>query len=194
MIFAAGETWWQSVSRPRDFFAAMPVAGYLSALAYYLPIGIIGAALELFWSTTLDAFGIGLDGWFQTQPAANPALERLMGFLLSPLTLLLALFAGSALVHGTLKVLGAARRPYVASVRVCAFASGTYLFLIAPWIGTLLAVLGSAILTVIGLREVHNTTTARAAAALIFPIVLLLVLATLFALLTVLAGAILPAL
>ncbi len=175
VIYAAGETWRSSLFQPSAFFRAMPATGYLSGLAYYVPIGLIGAALELFWSSTFDALGIAwpLDSLWQREPPANPALERLLSFLLSPLTLLAALFVAAAIIHATLKLLGAARRPFVATTRVIAFSAGTELFLLLPVLGPLLAGVWSFVLIVIGLREVHGTSTGRALATVLIPAFLL---------------------
>ena len=181
VIFAAGETWRSSLFEPSRFYRAMPSHGYLSALAYYLPLSIIGAALELFWRSSFDALGFSwpLDRLWRAAPAANPALDRLLGFLISPLTALAALLLIAATLHATLKLLGAARRPFVATTRVLAFAAGTQLFLIVPVLGTLLALVWSAVLTVVGLREVQQTSTARALVALLIPTVLLGIAVTL---------------
>ena len=90
-----------------------------------------------------------------------------------------ALLLIAATLHATLKLLGAARRPFVATTRVLAFAAGTQLFLIVPVLGTLLALVWSAVLTVVGLREVQQTSTARALVALLIPTVLLGIAVTL---------------
>jgi Yip1-like protein len=189
VIFAAAETWRRSLLDTPAFFAAMPRQGYLSALSYYLPIGIIGAALNLFWGTTFAALGIsGPASWFQAAPAANPALERLMSFLLSPVTLLIGLFIAAAAVHLTLVVLGAAKQPFVSTVRVLAFSSSTYLFLALPWIGMVMSAIWWAVASVIGLRVVHATSTARAVAALVLPVVAVFLIGLVFTLLAVAAG------
>jgi hypothetical protein len=189
VIFAAAETWRRSLFDPTDFFSAMPREGYLSVLAYYLPIGIIGAALDLFWGTTFDALGIGGPGaWLETAQSSNPALERLMSFLLSPITLLLALFISAAAIHATLKVLGAARQPFVTTLRVLAFSSSSYIFLALPWIGFVIAAIWWAVVSVIGLRVVHGTSTARAVASLLIPTIAFFLLVLAVSVLAVAAG------
>jgi hypothetical protein len=199
VVFAAGETWRMSLFEPVRFFASMPARGYVSALAYALPVGIIGAGLDLFWNSTFDLLGVTqrIGGWWSQQPPANPALQRLMFFLISPISTLILLFLTAGLLHATLRIMGAAHRPYATTVRVSCFALGPTLFAIVPVVGPLVGTGWSLVLLVLGLREAHGTSTARALAALVIP-ALLLFTAFLFVLLLIALGAalgwILPAL
>jgi hypothetical protein len=175
LLFALAETWHKSLFQPTQFFRALPERGYLSALAYYLPVCVMAAALDLFWSSTFQALGIAwpFEAWLGSNAPANPALEHLMSFLLSPLTSLALLFVAALIVHATLKLLGAARRPFVTTVRVFAFTAGTGLFVIAPVIGHVIALVWWIPLVVIGLREAQGSSTARAIAAFVIPLLVL---------------------
>lgn len=175
-VFSAfAETWVESVFRPARFFAAMPHGGFGSALSYYLPISIMGSALMMFWRGVLVALGFAdVIETFEGQPY-NPGGE-LVEFLLSPLTATVYLLIAAGLTHVGLKVVGAAHAKFMATLRVNAFAAGPQLFLAVPLLGIPASVVWVFVLIVVGLREVHHTTTGRAIAALLLPIAVLTIL------------------
>jgi len=178
-IFSAFvDTWVASVFRPAPFFAAMPHQGFGPALSYYLPIAVIGSALMLFWRIIAVALGYAdLINRFEGQPF-DPGAE-LVAFLLSPLTATLYLVVGAGIVHVGAKMVGAAHAGYMATLRVLAFSAGPELFLAVPLLGVPTSLIWMFVLSVVGIRAVHGTTTGRALAALLLPTFLLLVLAML---------------
>ncbi|MGH7461316.1 MAG: YIP1 family protein, partial [Longimicrobiales bacterium] len=175
ILFALAETWHKSVFQPTSFFHALPERGYLSALAYYLPLCVIAAALDLFWSSTFQVLGVAwpFEAWLSESAPANPALERLLSFLLSPVTSLGLLFIPALIVHGTLKLLGAARHPFVTTARVFAFTAGPGLFVAVPVLGHMVAFVWWVPLLIIGLREAQGSSTGRAIAAFAIPLLVL---------------------
>lgn len=177
VLTAFVDTWVESVFRPSSFFAAMPRQGFWTALAYYLPIAVVGSALMLFWRAVAVAAGYAdVIAVFDGQPF-DPVTE-LINFLFSPLTATLYLLIGAGIAHVGLKMVGAARENYMATMRATAFAAGPELFIAVPLVGIPASLIWVLVLTVVGLREVHQTTTGRAIAALLLPIVLITVLAT----------------
>jgi len=177
VLTAFVDTWVESVFRPSSFFASMPREGFWSALAYYLPIAVIGSALMLFWRAVAVAAGYAdVVAVFGGQPF-DPVTE-LIGFLFSPLTATLYLLIGAGIAHIGLKMVGAAHENYMATVRVSAFAAGPVLFIAVPLVGIPASFVWVLVLTVVGLREVHRASTGRVIAALVLPIVLIIVLAT----------------
>lgn len=182
VIGALAETWRRSVFQPTSFFRAMPAGPYGSALLYFLPLGVMAAGFRLFWSGVYATLGFSLSNYIAgfNEPSA---LDRLVDFLLSPLLLVIGLFLASIVLHGALKLLGAARRPLSATTRVLAFAYGVELFVIVPALGPLISAVWMLVLIVIGLREVHGTTTGRALLAVIVPFALLTILFLLVAML-----------
>ncbi|MGH7551759.1 MAG: YIP1 family protein [Longimicrobiales bacterium] len=165
-------TWREGVFHPTAFFRAMPrTRGIGEALLYYLPVGVVAAGISLFWRVVLGPVDFG----------GNEALARfaretntpLQGFLLSPLYLLLLLFVAAAVIHVCLKLLGAAHHGFRTTVRVLCFAYSPALLEIIPRLGGLIATIWMTIIAIIGLREAQETTTGRAAAAVLMPVILL---------------------
>lgn len=85
-----------------------------------------------------------------------------------PMTTLIAVGIASVAIHGTLRLLGAANAPfYAGTVRVTSYAFATHVLFIVPIVGFILAIVWTLILETIGIREVHRTTTLRAAIAVL---------------------------
>ncbi len=171
LLDALGETIRLSLFEPTRFFRAMPLSSSLgAALVYYVLMGVAGAGIMLFWGTVFAFFvapggtlavllGVG-DGDFGT---------RLVDFLLSPLASLVGLVILALVVHVTLAIFGGARNGLGATLRALSYTAASQLFVIVPAIGIFVAIGWWLALAVIGLREVHGTSTGRAVAAVIVP-------------------------
>ncbi|MFO7261921.1 MAG: YIP1 family protein [bacterium] len=180
---ALGETIRRSLLEPTRFFRAMPVSSPLGpAVVYYLLLAVAGAGITLFWGTVFASFvapgsflavllGVG-DGDFGA---------RLVGFLLSPLSSLVFLGIAALIVHVGLVIFRGAHNGLGATLRALAYTGATQLFVVVPLIGTFAAMAWWFVLAVIGLREVHGTTTGRALAAILAPAIALFVLGVILA-------------
>jgi len=183
VIYAAAETWRQSLFTPVAFFRAMPPAGYKSALAYALPIGVIAAAIRLFWTSLFDL--AGLQSFNVLEPADSGPADRIIDFLLSPLFLVATMLLFGAVTHGALLLVRGANRPFVTTMRVLAFSYGPALFGIVPFLGTLVGFIWMQVLLFFGLREAHQTSNGRVLLALLLPVLVLMFLLMLVAIVLV---------
>jgi hypothetical protein len=167
---ALGQTWRGAALEPRTFYAAVPERASLGpTLVYYLIIGIAAAGASLFWSL----LGVGVQGerdavLGQSEFAVHPVVE----FLLSPVLLILSLFLAAAVTHVLLKLFGGANRDFAFTTRILAFAYSPALLEVVPFVGVVLGFLWTVVVAIIGLREGHRTTTARAAAAVLIPVII----------------------
>jgi len=170
---ALGETIRRSLFEPTRFFRAMPVHSPLGpALVYYALTSVASAGIMLFWGTVFGLFvapGSPLAGLLGVGDGDFGA--RLVDFLLSPLASLFGLVIGALVFHVALVIFGGARNGLGATLRALAYAAASQLFVILPAIGIFVAMGWWLVLAVIGLREVHGTTTGRAVAAILAPIV-----------------------
>lgn len=96
------------------------------------------------------------------------------------------LFISAGVNHFCLYLLGAAHRNFEQSLRVVCYASAPYVLCFIPVLGGFLGWIWSFILTVIGLKTVHMTSTSRALLACLLPVI---VCCGLFILLGVMIGA-----
>lgn len=183
------DTWSAAVLRPVAFFRAMPPSARLGpALLYYLVIGILASAIDLFWATLLPPEDAGEAGWLLVLPgAATPLVD----FLLSPIMLLLSILLSAGITHLLVLALVPGNSGYGATLRIFAYSYSPALFAVVPRVGALVAFVWMTVLSVIGIREVHRTSTPRAVVAVLIP---LLIAGLFLALVYLLArsGALLP--
>ena len=168
------ETWRRSVLEPGAFFAGGPFdRAAVRPILYYLLISVLAALLSLTWGALLPT---AQPGFVETlaeimnvalpdaADAVGPA-GRLADFFLTPFLAVLSLVITSLLLHLFVLLLVPGRRSLTATVRTVCYACGPGVFAIIPFVGGLVAWIWGAVLTVIGLREAHRTTTGRAFAA-----------------------------
>jgi len=179
------ETWRGAVLRPFPFFAAMPASLSLgSALLYYLVIGIVGAAIRLFWTMLLpNPASTLLSDLLGSTVRATPLVD----FLASPLYLVLSLYLAAGVTHLLVLALVPGHRGFGTTLRIFCFAYSPALLGVVPYLGPIAAFVWMIVLSIIGVRAAHHTATGRAAAAVLLP---LAIAATFMALaMTVLARA-----
>lgn len=158
-----------------------------AAIIYYLIIGVIGAGITLFWTTVLDYSSLSetLLGREQVQ---SSALSGIIEFLLSPLLLLATLYLVAGISHLILVMFDGAQSGFNTSVRVIAYAYSPVLFGVVPVLGSIVALVWTIVLAIVGLREAHLTSRGKAAAAVLLPAGCLFVLLTLVAMMAMALG------
>jgi hypothetical protein len=167
-------TWRESVFRPTPFFRAMPRTGGLGGpVLYFLIIGIVAAAMRLFWRMTLGTMAADSDApALRVLRLDQGAGSPLVDFLMTPLMLLLTLALATLFVHAALWLTGGARHGMGTTTRVFCYTAGPGLFAIVPVLGGLVGAIWSLVILVIGLREAHETTTGRATLAVLLPVLI----------------------
>ncbi len=170
------------VLQPVGFFAGLPRAGDLAAPLLFALICIeISAVLS--WLLVL--IGVG------QSPGLNPNPQNLgvPSVLIqnSPIvSMILALIGGAigvfiaAAIQQLLVrlIVGATNSGFQATFRVASYTQVTSLVNWIPFIGPLLALYG-VYLSIVGIREMHGTTTEKAALVVLIPFVVALLLALL---------------
>jgi hypothetical protein len=180
-----GEVVRRVVVRPDAAFAGRPRRGtYLAPLVFALICieisTIFGGLLRL-------ALGTEAAGGVRFSGITYGFGDFIADVILSPIGAAIGLFIFAAIAHLLVMLfVGNANSGYEATFRVVCYISVTSLVNWIPLIGGLLALYG-LYLAVMGIREMHATTTGRAALVVLLPIgvILLLVL-----ILVVVAGAV----
>lgn len=166
----------ESLAAPGGFFRRLdPDVPFSRPLLYYLVVTVASALFSTLWSMSgggpalppemTEALGYGGLG----DPESRGWL--LFEFFLSPFLALLGLAIWTVLIHPFCRLFSDSRRPISETARVLCYASGPAVLSIVPWVGGLLGTIGVLVLTVIGLRERHRTTTGRAVAAVLLPVI-----------------------
>jgi hypothetical protein len=154
------------VLRPVDFFRGILRQGDLInplifALICYEVAAILGGLLRV---VGIGATNQGFGGF-------------LVSIILAPIFAAIGLFIGAGILHLlVMLIVGSRNSGFEATFRVVAYSAVTSLVSWIPYIGGLLSLYG-IYLGIVGIREMHNTTTGKAALVVLIPaaIVLLLV-------------------
>ena len=104
----------------------------------------------------------------------EPTAGLLLNLVLVPVWLGIGLviwFIWTGIIHLLLMLFGGAHRGYEASFRTMSYASGSVaIFYLFPICGMYVAIVWSLVVQIIGLREIHETSAGKAAAAVLVPI------------------------
>jgi hypothetical protein len=161
--------------RPTQFFRSLPPEGPTpppplgpigSPILYAILVGVPSLIVGLFWQFLASSVGI-IEG------NGSEAIFEL-GFVvllacLAPVMIPIGIFIWSAILHLFLMLLGGANASFLATFRTVAYASSPQVFEIIPLCGGLISWIWGLVISVIGLREVHRTTTGRAMGAVLLP-------------------------
>ena len=160
---------------PTHFFANLPLdAGYVWPILFAVFSMVVSAVFSSLW---LQLFygGLGAAGLF------GMLFLVVITMIVSLFVMPIALFIWSGLVHVCLILYGGANTGFQATFRVLSYSSVTAVFSAIPIVGTI-ASLWALYLGTIGLRETHETSTGKAAAAVLTPPLVFVLLGVIMAL------------
>ena len=167
------------VLQPVGFFAGLPRRGsLLNPLVFALICTEIAAIL----GGILSLAGVG--GAFVTgygfQVPENQGFGEFIGSVVfAPIGSAIGVFVVAGIAHLLVRlVVGATNAGFGATFRVAAYTSVTSLVSWIPFVGGLLALYG-IYLGVVGIREMHDTTTRKALVVVVLPVIVIVVLALL---------------
>lgn len=169
---------------PEVTFRRMPLTGGIGGPLLFLVIfGFIGMTGSTIWNILWNM--LVTPAQFATQPIGNQQqfafmtamfgsiFFQIIFLLLSPIFIVISTFINAGIYHLMLMLFGAATREFESTVRTVCYASGAVaIFNALPWFcgGALIVLVWGIVCTVIGLREVHQTTTMKALVAVILPL------------------------
>jgi hypothetical protein len=147
---------------PEDFFSRLPLdAGYLSPILFSAMSMVVAVLFIVLWFQIFKG-GAGAFGLIGSLFLLS------ITFVLSAIFIPIGLFVWSLLTHGILTLLKGAQSGFQATFRVACYSSVTSAFHAIPVVGTIASLWG-LYLSVVGLRETHETTTGKAAGAVLIP-------------------------
>lgn len=167
----------QALLEPSAFFSHLRLQGerhwsYLIAVGW--PFGVLAVLAELLLTTVLGtAFAGSLPGLAE---AVGAGVTAAISVVIVPLQLLLSAAIGGAIVHLCLRVLGAGSGKLQATFRVYCFAGSVAVMTWVPVVGAVVGGIWSLVITIIGLKWVHDTTYGRVILAVFLPAIVAVVL------------------
>jgi hypothetical protein len=159
------------VTQPTSFFRGLPRQG---TVANPLIFALICFVINAIFTGLLELAGIGASRWFVRVAEEGNIFERIIDFLgtlvFTPTAGVIGVFIGAAILQLlTQLIVGANNSGYRATFRVTSYTAVTALVNWIPVIGGLLALYG-VYLSVMGIREMHQTTTGKAVLVVLIPI------------------------
>jgi hypothetical protein len=167
---------------PTEFFRKMPVTGGLTdPLLYALIVGMVGLMFSYVWQILLQG---SMQGFMPPEMASRYQMFQQFNIaalaISTPVILIFALFVIAGIFHVLLMLVKGARSGYEATFRVVSYCASPLIFHMVPCCGGLVWLLWSLVISIIGLKEAHETTGGKAAFSVLFPLVLCCGLAVLF--------------
>jgi hypothetical protein len=150
------------VLRPVDFFRGILRQGdFINPLIFAIICYEVSAILGGIIALAFRAHGFG---------------GFIVSIILAPIGTAIALFIGAGITHLlVMLIVGSRNSGYEATFRVAAYSSVVNLVSWIPFIGGLLS-LYAIYLAIVGIREVHTTTTGKAALVVLIPVAVVLLL------------------
>ena len=161
---------------PTAFFGGIKGAGgFKNSMAFGILTGSIGAMFGIFWQFLFmpDEFA----GLINNIPWSISLNQLFIIFIIiSPLLVLLNIFVTAVILHIFLFILRGANNGFEATVKVTAYTNASEIFAIVPYIGGFIGWVWSVVLIVIGLKEIHDTSSLKALFSVLLPLFLLFIL------------------
>lgn len=163
----------QLITEPATFFGKVsPTSPFQGSLFYGVLIGIVSVLFSAFWQLAVQVMGLG---------AAPEAFSQLVGLgavlgmlVLSPVIVIVGIFLGAGILHLLLLMFGWNEHPFGATVKAVSFSGVSGLANAIPVCGGIIGTVWGIILLVVGLRELHGTSTGQAVVVVLAPVVLVL--------------------
>lgn len=169
-----------SFARPTYFFSGVARSAdmgkpFVFALVNAVIVALIVAAYQIGFQTFLAGAQVASSVESMVSALSGP-VAALIGVLIMlfvvPVLTCVGLFISSGIYHVCLMLLGGATRPFVHTFRVVCYSSGPQLLQVLPLAGGMIAGVWQLVLTIIGLKTVHNTTYGKVVIAVFLPMLL----------------------
>ncbi len=153
-------TTFRAFYRPTEFFRSLPAdGGYGRPLVY---------ALLMVWLVVLLGFA---DMLLRRGVSGVDRAYVLRVCLIPPVYAFAFVLAASAAIHVVGLIIRCSAGGYKSTFTACAYGSAGMVLIVLPIVGIYLSAVWCFIITVVGLRELHGSTTLRAALAVILAVV-----------------------
>jgi len=163
---------------PIEFFQNMYLrGGYGRPLGFAVIVGSFGLAVQVVWVFLLTKPQVLAQlGPLLGVTAARFNLVILLTLLMTPLLVVLWVYLTAALMHLVLALVRGNHYGFEATFRVAAYSFAALVLLAVPVFGTLVSFFWSVAVRVVGLMRAQETSPGVAVAAVLWPLLLVLLL------------------
>ena len=161
------------ITHPVSFFRNIARWGdFVNPLVFALVCAVISAAIGGFLGVLYATVGIGDTG------VGGAIVAFVASMFFAPIISTIALFVGAGILHLLVAlIIKPANTGFEATFRVVSYANVAQLASWVPILGPLVAAVASIVLSIIGVREIHETTTGKAALVVLIPAAVALLVA-----------------
>lgn len=160
--------------RPREAFSRMSFSVSLGKpILFAVILGWLGAVVAQLYNWVFQStLASVLPGIFERKEVFTTKAFTLFAVITAPVWILFSLGIVTLILHFFLLLYGGASRGLGGTFRTLAYSEVTQLFQLIPLIGGLVGLVWWLVIVIPGLATVHQTSTGKAAAAVLSPIVL----------------------
>lgn len=183
-------TFWQTaklvLGAPVEMFSTMRRDGGLGGPVLFAVVGgLVGGLANATWFSLLPFSILSRDGilpGLDTGPVAGLAVVPVIltcawTVVMGTIGVLVGVISGAGIIHFTLMLLGGANQSFEATCRVICYVQGSVaLFQVVPCVGPLIGAIYYSVAAIIGIAETHEVSRGKATAALLLPLLVLMVL------------------
>jgi len=163
------------VTDPTDAFSRLRPDGDLtSPMLFGIIVSWLSVLLSQVWNvlfmSSLGGLVRGLEGLERF--GAPSVVDLLVTLLVWPIIYVVMVFVGSAILHLCLLIVSATEKSeagFEGTLKVYAYSTVAWLAAVIPFVGSLVLILWSLVLEVIGFTAVHRTSQGRALVAVLIP-------------------------
>ncbi|UCH96201.1 MAG: YIP1 family protein [Candidatus Aminicenantes bacterium] len=196
--------------QPTNFFRNYKLDGSIGKpLLFAMIVGWVSAAISMIWGMFISEWiftalrelrdhlpeieGMDWEQWEQIG-AAEGAFDTIVGIILAPFFILIAVFIAAGIYHLFLLMVKGANKNFETTFNVTAYGMAAQVAQIIPFCGSLIAWAYGIVLAIIGLTEAHKTDSWKAVFAVFGPGILCCFCCLLIIMLLGGIGALVPAL
>src|SRR3989338_343919 len=156
-----------SLTDPTTFFIHVREGrGILRPWLYAFILSFLAMFMTIAWQLGFHISSLGLMSRFASRfDISLPSFPTEVYSLTIPISGALAPFVTAALIHLFLMIVGGAKRTYIDTFRVVCYSSLPSVFGAIPLGGSVIAWIWMTVLHIIGIKEVHETTTGKSVMA-----------------------------
>lgn len=138
------------------------------AFTFALILGIAGGLIGNLWGLATSGLMTDMSGMEGLEGFVSGGVAS---FLMVPVLVVVQVFVGAGILHLCLMIVGAANAGFESTFRIVGYASGAAaLFQVIPVVGALIGGIWAIVVEILAVKEMHDTTTGKAALAVLLPI------------------------
>ncbi len=159
---------------PREAFSRMrPSVSLGKPIVFAIILGWIGIVVGQIYQWAFRATLASLmPAFFGRQDLVFSKFAAVVAVVTAPVWILCGLGLSTLVIHLFLLLYGGAQRGLETTFRTLAYSEAAYVFQVIPVVGGIIAVVWWLFVSILGLAQAHQTTTGRAAGAVLTPFVL----------------------